>query len=91
MVNALKQNFLPLPAGRYGKSSMQSSPQCHQVNPGRSGLEAERGRALGALHSLKSKMKLALEKRRETHFLSKEVKEKWIEDYVERETAGARK
>jgi len=28
--------------------------------------------------------------RRETHFLSNEEKEKWIEDYVERETAGAR-
>jgi hypothetical protein len=31
------------------------------------------------------------EKRRETHFLSSEEKEKRIEDYVERETAGARK
>jgi len=30
-------------------------------------------------------------KRRETHFLSNEEKEKWMEDYVERETAGARK
>jgi hypothetical protein len=38
-----------------------------------------------------SKKKLAAEKRRETHFLSNEEKEKWIEDYVERETAGARK
>jgi hypothetical protein len=28
---------------------------------------------------------------RKTHFLSHEEKEKWIEDYVERETAGARK
>jgi hypothetical protein len=36
-------------------------------------------------------MKLAAEKRRETHFLSNEEKEKWIEDYVERETTGARK
>jgi hypothetical protein len=32
-----------------------------------------------------------VEKPRETHFLGNEVKEKWIEDYVERETAGARK
>ena len=31
------------------------------------------------------------EKRRETHFSRNEEKEKWIEDYVERETAGARK
>jgi len=43
------------------------------------------------LRSLRSKNKLAAEKRRETHFLSSEEKEKWIEDYVERETAGARK
>jgi len=40
---------------------------------------------------LRSKKKLAAEKRRETHFLSNEEKEKWIEDYVERETAGAGK
>jgi len=34
---------------------------------------------------------LVAEKRRETHFLNNEEKEKWIEEYVERETAGARK
>jgi hypothetical protein len=54
-------------------------------------LEAERNGALGALHSLRSKMKLAVETQRETHFLSNEENEKWIEDYVERQTAGARK
>jgi hypothetical protein len=40
---------------------------------------------------LRSKKKLAAEKRREPHFLSNEEKGKWIEDYVDRETAGARK
>jgi hypothetical protein len=54
-------------------------------------LEAERVRALGALCSFRSKKKLAAENQRETHFLSKEEKEKLIEEYVERETAGARK
>jgi hypothetical protein len=54
-------------------------------------VELERVRALGALHSLRSKKKLAVEKQQETHFLSNEEKEKWIEDFVERETAGARK
>jgi len=39
---------------------------------------------------LRSKIKLAAENRLETHFLNNEEKEKWIEDYVERETAGAR-
>jgi hypothetical protein len=43
------------------------------------------------LRSSRSKKKLAAEKRRKTHFLSNEAKEKWIEDYLERETAGARK
>jgi len=54
-------------------------------------LEAERVRASGALHSLRSKKKLAAEKQRETHFLSNEEREKWIDDYLEQETAVARK
>jgi hypothetical protein len=91
MVNALKKHFTPLPAGRYGKSTKRSTQRRHHANEGKSSLEAERIRALGALRSLRSKKKLAAEKRRETHFLSNEEKEKWIEDYVERETAGARK
>jgi hypothetical protein len=48
-------------------------------------------RALGALRSLRSKKKLAAEKRQETHFLSNEEKEKWIENFGERETTVARK
>jgi len=91
MVNAPKKNLSPLPAGKYGKSPKQSTRQRHQANEGKSGLEAERVRALGALRSLWSKKKLAAEKTRETHFLSNEEQEQWIEDYVERETAVARK
>ena len=51
---------------------------------------ADRVRALGALGSLRSKMKLAAEKRQETHYLGNEEKDKRIEDFVERETAVAR-
>jgi hypothetical protein len=91
IVNAPKKNVLPLLAGRYGKSKKRSTRQRHQANEGKSGLAAERIRAPGALRSLRSKMKLAAEKQRETHFLCNEEKDKWIEDYVERETAGARK
>jgi hypothetical protein len=54
-------------------------------------LEAEPVRALEALRSIQSKKRLAAEKRQETHFLNNEEKEKWIEDYVERETAVASK
>jgi len=36
---------------------------------------------------LRSKKKLLVEKIQETHFLSNEEKEKWIEDYAQRETA----
>jgi len=91
MVNAPKKNFSPLPAGRYSKSTKRSTQRRHHANEGKSGLEAERVQPLGALRSLRSKKKLVAEKQREAHFLSNEEKEKWIEDYVERETTGARK
>ena len=91
MVNAPKKSFSPLPAGKYGKSTKKSTRRRHQANEGKSGLVAERVRALGALRSLRSKKKLAAEKRQETHFLSNEEKKKWIENCGERETAVARK
>jgi len=61
------------------------------VNEGKRGLAAERVQALGALHSLRSDKKRWAEKGQEMHLLSNEEKEKWIEDYVERETTVARK
>jgi len=91
MVNPPKKNFSPLPAGKYGKSTKQSTRRHHQANQGKSGLVAERVLALDALRSLRSKKKLVAEKQQETHFLSNEEKEKWIEDFVEKETAVARK
>jgi hypothetical protein len=54
-------------------------------------VEAERIRALGALRSLRSKKKFVAEKQQETHLLSNEEKEKLFEDFLERETAEARK
>jgi len=84
-------NLAPLPAGKYGKSIKRPTRRCHHANQGQSGLEAELVWALGALHSLRSIKKLAAGKRRETHILSNEDKEKWIKDYVESETAVARK
>jgi len=91
MVNAPKKNLLPLPAGRNRKSTERSTQRRYQAKEAKSGFEAERVRALGALRSLRSKKRLTAEKQRETHFLSNEAKEKWIEDFVERETTGARK
>jgi len=91
MVNASKKNLAPLPVGKYGKSTKQSTWQLHEANKGKSGFEAERVRALGALCSFQSKKKLLVEKRQEMHFLRNEEKEKWIEDYDNRETAVARK
>jgi len=91
MVNAPKQNFSPLPAGWYCKSTKRSTQWHHQANEGKSGLEAEIIRALGPLRSLRSQKKLVAEEQRESHFLSNEEKEKSIEDYLERETTGVRK
>jgi len=90
MVNAPKKNLSSLPAGKYGKSTKKSTRRRHQANTGKSGLEAERVGALGALRSLRSIMKLSAENIGETHNLSNEDTEKWIEDYVDRETALAR-
>jgi hypothetical protein len=86
-----KKNLSPLPAGKYGKSTKISTRRRHQVNKGKSGFEAEGVRPLGALCSLRCTMNLAVEKRHETHFSSNDNREKWIEDFVERETAVARK
>jgi len=91
MVNATKKNILPLPAGKYGKSTTKSTGRHHQASTGKSGLEADRVRALGALHGLRSTKKLSVGRRRETHFSCNEEKEKWIKDYVDSETAVARK
>jgi len=91
MVNPLKQNISPHSAGRYGQSAKRSTQHHHLANAGKSGFQAERIGALRALLSVRSQEMLAVEIWRETHFLSNEEKEKWMEDYVERETAGARK
>ena len=91
MVNARKTNFSPLPVGKYCKWIKRSTQPRHQPNEGKSGLEIERVWALGALGSLRSNEKLAAKKHWETHILRNEDKEKWIKDYVERDTAVARK
>jgi len=91
MVNATKQKLSPLPGGNYGQSTKQSTSRCHQANEGTSGFEVESGLALGALCNLRSKKNLSAEKWQEIHLSSNEEKEKWIEDYVDRETAVGRK
>jgi len=54
-------------------------------------LDAESVRAVEAVLTIRSKINLAAEKRQETHFLSNQENEKWMNDYVDRETAAARK
>jgi len=90
MVQTLKKNVSLFPAGIYGKSTRRSTQQRHKPTEGKSGLEAKRVGVLGALHSLRSKKKLAAENQREMHFLTNKEKDKWIEDYMESETATAR-
>ena len=55
MVNDLKKNLYPLPAGKYGKTTKRSSRRRHQVNNGNSGLGPGRVRVLGVLRSVRSK------------------------------------
>ena len=80
MVNAPQRNLSPLPAGKYGKSTKHSTRRRHPAHQKMSWLEADRVRALGALRSVQSKKQLTAEKKRETHFLSNEETEQWIED-----------
>jgi len=91
MDNAPEKNFSQLLVGKFGKSTKQFTHQCHYAKEGKYGLEAEHVHALRALRGIRSKIQLVAERWWEIHFLSNEEKEKWIEDYVERETAGARK
>ena len=71
---------------------MKKSTHFHrQANNGKSGLQAEGVRALGALCSFRSEKKLSVEKRWEIHFINNEETEKSLGDYMDRETAVARK
>jgi len=90
-VNTPKKNCSPPLAGRYRKSTKRSTQLRQLANEGKSGLESERVRTLGALRGLGFKQKLAAEKRWDMHFSTNEEKYKWIEDYVKRETARARR
>jgi hypothetical protein len=58
IVNTAKRNLSPLPAGKYGKLTKQSTWWHNQANQGHCGLEEEMVPALGALRSLRSKRSL---------------------------------
>jgi len=90
MVNFPKMDLSPDPAGHYGKWTMKSTLQRHQVNKGKSGWKAAKVRELGEFHSLRKKIMPSTEEQWEMHCSSNEEKEEWIEDYVDRETAVAR-
>jgi len=91
MVNAPKKNLWPLPAGKYYESTKKSTQRHHQAIKSKSGLETETVPALGPLRSLRSEKKLSTEKQQDTQCSRSEENEQSIEDYVDRETAVARK
>jgi Uri superfamily endonuclease len=86
MVIAETEIFSALPANKYCKPTRQSTPRCHQLSESKSGFEGARFAVLGALHSLRSIMKLSAEKRLEMHLINNEENRKWIDDFVDRET-----
>jgi len=91
MVNVPKKNLSARPAGKYSKSTKKTTRRHHEAIKGKSGLEVELDRGLVASRSIRSKKKLSVEKWRVTHISSEKEQEKWIEHYVDRETAVARK
>jgi len=72
----MKNNFSPLAADKYVKSTKQSTHWCHQANEGKSCLEVEKVQVLAAMRSLQSEKKLLAEKWHEMQFLSNEEMEK---------------
>jgi hypothetical protein len=76
LVNALKKNLSPHQVGKYGKLMKHSSRRHHRANKGKSGCEAGRVQALGALFKSRFRKMLAAEKQKVTHFLSNEEGEK---------------
>ena len=91
IVNIPNKNHSPHPPDTYGKSTLWSTRWHHQANIGESSLEAEMVRAFVALPNLRSKQKIVAAKWRLTHFLSNEDQAQWIKEYVDSETAVARK
>jgi len=91
MVNDPKKTLSPLLPGKYVILRKHSTQRRHQVNDGNSGLEDDQVQALGALRSMRSTKMFDAGKRCEMHFLCNEENEKWIEDYVDRVSAVARK
>ena len=90
MIYAPKENCSPLLVGKFGKLTKHSTQRHHQANEGKSSFAAGLVRALGAKRSLRDKEKLPAETRRDRHSLSNEENQKWIMDYVDRETPVAR-
>jgi hypothetical protein len=76
MVTAPKKNSFPLLAGKFSRSTKQSTLQPHHANEGKSCLVAESVQALGALRTMRSKKLIAAEKRPEKHYLISEGKDK---------------
>lgn len=91
MPNTPEKNLAPLPAGKYGISTNPATKRRHQANAGKTGLEAERVRALGALRNQRSKKRKAAEQMQETKFVSRAEKKRWIDEYVEKETEPFRR
>ena len=90
MVNALNKNFLRLPEGKFGNSTKISIQLWHPAHQDKNSLEAEPVWALGALCSLQSKTKLAVEKRWETHYIIYYTRELDRGLYSERDRHGKR-
>lgn len=91
MVDSSKKNYSPLPAGKYGRSDNPATVKRHRTNAGKSGIESERIRAHNNLRALKCKKRKKAEGSEEIRDMDSDQRDKWIEDYVERETAAARK
>lgn len=86
MVNDRKKKFSLLLVGKCIKSTIPSARRCHQANESNRGLDGDSSGAHGALRSVRSNKKIAVQTLREMHFVSKEEQVKSIDDCMETES-----
>jgi len=89
MVNTLTKNNSPLPEGKFGKTTKQSTWRRNEENHRKCCLELAWVQALGPLCSFLLKQKFAAEMLHKMHWERIEEKEQWIKGYMESEMAAA--
>jgi len=89
MANAPKKNFSPLPVGKYGNSTSGSPNDIVMWMMAKAAWRQKESKRMGHCAACDPQRSLG-PRNYDTHFFCNEENETWIDDSVERGTAGAR-